>query len=150
MGRCKRHGKSVIDADVWTHEQLSSGVGDFLYLYSHMASKTMCEAVVEGMGAMWDLCSSDNRHLSLQSAAEEALVAWSAPHPWHPEAVTFINHSLNHFVGKDSDGKQKKWKFTHNDTWHKGKSSQAHSQVVERLKKDPLRLPSAMYDVAAE
>ena len=112
-----------------------------------MASKTMCEAVVEGMGAMWDLCSSDNRHLSLQSAAEEALIAWSAPHPWHPEAVTFINHAINHMVGKDSKGKQKTWNFTHNDTWHKGSSSQARSQVVERLKQEPLRLPSSMYDV---
>ena len=32
---------------------------------------------------------------------------------------------------------------------HKRKSSQAHSQVVERLKKEPLRLPSTMYDVSA-
>ena len=111
----------------------------------------MCEAVVEGMGSMWDLCASDNRHLCLKSAAEEALVAWSAPQPWHPEAKTFINHSLNHLFGKTPGGDQKPWNFRHDNSTHKGTSKLVGTGLVEgRLKQEPLRLPSALYDVSAD
>ena len=115
-----------------------------------MATKTMCESVVEGMGGMWSLCSSDNRHLSLEAAAQEAMICWSAPQPWHPEAVPFINHSLNHMVGKTADGKQKPWNFTHSsDDRHHGQLGVGRSQIVQRLRQTRPRLPSSMYDVAA-
>ena len=31
-------------------------MGVILYLWLHMACKSMCEAVVEGMGGVWDRC----------------------------------------------------------------------------------------------
>ena len=50
------------------------------------------------------------------------MICWSAPQPWHPEATAFINHSLNHMVGKDERGNQKSWNFTHsNDDKHHGR-----------------------------
>ena len=91
---------TVIMKDIWSDttddatgasaarlDKLARGYHDFLYLFQHMASKSMCEAVVESMGGMWNLCSSDNRHLSLEAAAQEAIICWSAPQPWHPEAI---------------------------------------------------------------
>ena len=38
------------------------------------------------MGGMWDKCASDARHPKFETGAEEAVIAWSAPHAWHPEA----------------------------------------------------------------
>jgi hypothetical protein len=85
---------TVILADVWKYKELHNGCGDILYLIAHMASKSMCEAVIEGMGGVWSDCSGDKRHLSLQASAEEAMLSWSAPQPWHPEAVPFIKVSV--------------------------------------------------------
>lgn len=62
----------------------------------------------------------------------------------------FVNHSLNHMAGKDTNGHQKPWNFTHHhDDTHHGQLGIGQSLVVERLKKGRPRLPSAMYDVAA-
>ena len=40
---------------------------------------------------------ADDRHPKFATGAEEAVIAWSAPHVWHPEAKVFINHALNDF-----------------------------------------------------
>ena len=109
----------------------------------------MCEAVVEGMGGVWNDCSGDKRHLSLEASAEEAIISWSAPQPWHPEAIPFINHSLNHMVGKDVTGRQKPFNFTHHHDAHHGQLGIGQSLVAQRHKKDPVRLPAAMYDSPA-
>ena len=39
----------------------------------------MCEAVVEGMGSVWDQSCDPVRHLSFENSTEEAVIAWSAP-----------------------------------------------------------------------
>jgi hypothetical protein len=45
------------------------------------------------------------------------VIAWSAPQPYHQEAVPFINHALNHCFGKFTEGpltgQLKPWPFTH-------------------------------------
>ena len=139
--------------DLFTKERFYAGCEDFLYVFQQMASKSMCEAVVEGMGSMWDACATDNRHLGLEAAAEEAVVAWSAPAPWHPDAVPFINHSLNHMFGKDAGGHQKPWNFTRHD--NQGKSTNLRGQlggslVTKRIQKESQsRLPSSVYDQPA-
>jgi hypothetical protein len=145
---------TVIMADVWSsganskQAQLADGFGDFLYLFKHMATKTLCEAVVEGMGGMWSACSTDVRHLSMLAAAQEAVVCWSAPPPWHPAAVPFVNHSLDRMVGKDKSGKQKEWNFTHkgDDRHHGQLGIVSTSKVVGRLKQVNPRLPAALYE----
>ena len=85
-------GKSgvVIMEAVLTQEQFYGDCGDILYLFLHMATKAMCEAVVEGMGGMWDRCSPDERHQSFETGALEAVIAWSAPPCYHPTATPFI------------------------------------------------------------
>ena len=101
------------------------------------------------VGGVWSDCSGDKRHLSLEASAEEAMVCWSAPQPWHPEAKVFINHAINHMMGKDAAGKQKVWNVTHSHELHHGQQGIGQSLVIERHKKDPLRLPSSMYDSPA-
>ena len=71
----------------------------YLHLFAHCALKTMNEAVVEGMGSMWDASADAVRHPTFQESLEEAVIAWSAPQPFHPEAVPFVNRSLTHLYG---------------------------------------------------
>ena len=77
------------------------------------------------------------------------MLLYSAPQPWHPEALPFINHSLNHYFGKDSEGKQKPWNFNHTGDRHKGPLALGQSKVISGKMKERARLPSAMYDVSA-
>ena len=69
-------------------------------------------------------------------------------HAGHPAAVPFINNSINHMVGKDRNGQQKPWNFTHHDHHHSERSL-GRSLVVDRHKKDKPRLPDHIYNVAA-
>ena len=108
-----------------------------------MACKTQCESVVEGMGSTWDKCATDARHPTFEQGAEEGVIAWSAPQPFHPEAVPFVNAALRHHFGGGPD----KWNFTHSDQ----RASRLHSwlggsQVIERHLKVPPRLPKGFYN----
>ena len=47
----------VIMKNVFTEQRFYVGCEDYLYLWLHMACKSMCEAVVEGMGGVWDRCN---------------------------------------------------------------------------------------------
>ena len=62
---------TVIMKDVFTKERFSSDCPDFLYLFKHCATKSMCEAVVEGMGGCWDKSSPDDRHPSFEYGDEQ-------------------------------------------------------------------------------
>ena len=77
-----------------------------------MATKSMCEAVVEGMGGVWDRC---DRQGNWVTATLEAVVAWNTPKPYHPAAVAFINRSLDHWAGKAGAWHDR---FTHRDQHH--------------------------------
>ena len=54
---------------------------DHRYLLQQMATKTLCEAVVEGMGSVWEKCALAERHPDFKTSVEEAVIAWSAPQP---------------------------------------------------------------------
>ena len=41
------------------------------------SAKTMCEAVVEGMGGVWDASAEPRRHPNFETGVEEAIIAWS-------------------------------------------------------------------------
>ena len=88
---------TVIMADVFTMSRFYEGVPDHTCISSltACATKTMCEAVVEGMGGVWDRSASDRRHPSFQAGVQEAVIAWSAPQPWHREAEAFICRALS-------------------------------------------------------
>ena len=141
----------VIMKDVFTMERFYAGNEDFIYLFEHMACKTMCEAVIEGMGGEWDRSAPDSRHPDFDTGSETAVVAWNAPHPYHPAAVPFINHALNDVFGFDAQGVPKPWNFQHVDHRHDERRYVTSSLVTSRHKQeDQPRLPTAMYDVSTK
>ena len=71
---------TVIMKTVFTDARFSSCCKNYLYLWTHMATKSMCEAVVEGMGGVWDRC---DRQGNWVTATEEAVIARNAPQPYH-------------------------------------------------------------------
>ena len=70
---------------------------------------------------------------------------WNSPQPYHPAAIPFINHSLNHLFKGEG-----KWhdKFTHQDNTHIERRV-GSGVVMARHKKDPQRLPDSFYDTSA-
>ena len=73
------------------------------------------------------------------------LRATHAPKPYHPAAVAFINHSLDHWAGGEGKWTQR---FMHHDKHHIERDL-AKGKVIERHKKEVQRLPSSYYDVSA-
>ena len=70
---------------------------------------------------------------------KEAVISWNAPQPWHPEAEIFVAHALDYiFGGKD-------WNFTNVDKRQRMHAWSGGSKVIERKRKDTLRLPSQFY-----
>ena len=67
---------------VFTEPRFYVGVEDYLYLWLHMASKSMCEAVVEGMGGVWDRVATDRRNVGFDTGVKESVLAWNAPQPY--------------------------------------------------------------------
>ena len=135
---------TVIMKDVFTIKRFYDGCDAYLTLYQHCATKFPPESVVESMGGMWDRCASDERHPSFETGAEEAVVAWSAPHAWHPEAKQFISQSLNIHFG------DKPWNFTHRDQRiDRSRAWTGGSQVIQRLHNSyKSRLPASFYGAA--
>ena len=66
------HGQSgtAIMRNIYTEVKFYQGVGDFLHLFKHMACKTANEAVVEGMGSVWDDSASPKRHLNFETGVK--------------------------------------------------------------------------------
>ena len=139
--RWRGQSGTVIAADVFTQSHFYTGCKDYLYLWKIFATKTMNEAVVEGMGGKWDRAAADDRHPSFESGIEEAVVAYSAPQPYHAEADLFCHKALNHhFKGGD-------WNFHHVDKRFSRVRAWAETggKVIGKHKQEPLRLPSSFY-----
>ena len=132
----------VLMKDVFTKARFYSDCPDYLYLFKHCATKTICEAVVEGMGGCWDKCSPDDRHSNFESGIEEAVIAWSAPQPFHSEADPFIRKSLQTLFGEDYSSH-----FHHTDSRTNRIQSWAGGagKTVAKLMQSKPRLPSACY-----
>jgi hypothetical protein len=59
-------------ADVFTLPKLYECCPNYLYLYQHYALKGMSEAIVEGMGGVWDRCARPERHISLEAGVQDS------------------------------------------------------------------------------
>ena len=135
---------TVIMKNVFTEPRFYSKVGDFLYLWLHMATKSMCEAVIEGMGGVWD---RSNRHGSWETAIEEAVVAWNSPqHPHRWPSPSSTTHSTISSKGRANGMSHDK--FTHQDNTHIERRV-GSGVVMARHKKDLQRLPDSFYDTSA-
>ena len=87
-------------ADVFTTPKLYECCRDYLFLFQHCALKHVPEAIVEGMGSVWDRCATPGRHLSFEAGAREAMVCWNAPKVFSSERDPFLLHALSvHFKG---------------------------------------------------
>ena len=127
---------------VFTMPRFYSGCHGYLHLFAHCALKTMNEAVVEGMGGVWDRAAEAGRHLSFEASVEEAVLAWSAPQPYHVEAVSFINDSLVKLFGDDWP---QRFHHVNERVEQLNPWTQAGGMVVSRLKRDKRRLPAAVF-----
>ena len=134
---------TVIMKTVFTDARFYSCCKNYLYLWTHMATKSMCEAVVEGMGGVWDRC---DRQGNWVTATEEAVIAWNAPQPYHPVAVPFINRALENWGGLNWEDR-----FHHNDRSRAQRggigASLQRGLVMTRKKAETQRLPAECYDV---
>lgn len=133
---------TVIMRSVFTMPRFYSGCHGYLHLFAHCALKTMNEAVVEGMGGVWDRAAEAGRHLSFEASVEEAVLAWSAPQPYHVEAVSFINDSLVKLFGDDWP---QRFHHVNERVEQLNPWTQAGGMVVSRLKRDKRRLPAAVF-----
>ena len=134
---------TVIMQHVFTMPRFFQGVRDYLYLFVHCASKTMCEAVIEGVGSVWDQCASPVRHLGMEASQQECAIAYNGPPPYHPAAPAFIARTLNLvFNGKA-------WKFTHKDQRTEripAFATSGESKVTHKHKThDASRLPESLF-----
>ena len=55
----------VIAKDVFTKVQFYEGADQYLYLFEHCATKSCCEAVLEGMGSTWDRAAAPCKKFGL-------------------------------------------------------------------------------------
>ena len=127
-------------------ERFYKGCEDYLYLYCHCAAKSMCEAVIEGCGSVWD--RQARHHPSFETGTERGVIAWSAPWPWHPAAKVFVNHALADVFDGDLCGR-----FTHVNKQTSripAFATSGGSVVGQRLRKAGSRLPAALYDVSVK
>eukprot|EP00310_Coccolithus_braarudii_P018015 CAMPEP_0183334074 /NCGR_PEP_ID=MMETSP0164_2-20130417/2787_1 /TAXON_ID=221442 /ORGANISM="Coccolithus pelagicus ssp braarudi, Strain PLY182g" /LENGTH=436 /DNA_ID=CAMNT_0025503143 /DNA_START=118 /DNA_END=1428 /DNA_ORIENTATION=- len=138
------HGQSgtAIMRTVYTEVKFYRGVGDFLHLFKHMACKTANEAVVEGMGSVWDDSASPKRHLNFETGVKEAVICYNGPPPHRPEAKLFLHKSLNTYF----EGGPDKWNFAHEDKRFRGIVWAGGSKVIDRQLKVKPRLPNACYE----
>jgi hypothetical protein len=94
-----------------------------------------------------------NRHPGFETGAEEAVVAWNAPQPYHPAADAFVTNALNDVFGFDKQGHPKPWNLTHRDAaadHHIGRAL-GRSVVISRHKRnDQPRFPSQYYDISTQ
>ena len=103
----------------------------------------MCEAVLEGMGSVWDLAADAKRGSNFLYSQKEAMIAYNGPPAYTPEAKPFVARALNHhFKGKN-------WNFVHLDPRQRHVQYAAGSKTLERKRTEKTRLPAAMYDVQA-
>ena len=118
------------------------GCPDFLYLYaSTSTTKTSNEAVVEGMGSVWDAAAESRRHVGFEAGVQDAVISYSAPPSHLPAADAFIDRSLRtHFEGGPS-----KWNFGNEDARFRNTVFSGGSKVLHKMSKASTRLPEHFY-----
>ena len=129
--------------NVFTELRFYEGCREFLYLFQMMAAKTRNEAVVEGMGSVWDKVNDPQRHPGFVTGAEEAVIAYSAPPCAAPKAEDFVRRALDHKFG----GKGWSKNFVHTDA-SRDTNLFGESKVIKKVReRAQSRLPARMYRV---
>ena len=94
--------------------------------------KTPGEAVVEGMGSVWDESATERRHVGFDSGVHDAVVAYmySAPEPHLPKADQFITRALNTYF----EGGPEKWNFKNEDARFRNVVFSGGSKVIAKAR----------------
>jgi len=133
---------TVIMADVFRYQKFYEVCPNFLYLYQHCALKSVPEAVVEGMGGVWDRCATPERHLTFEAGVKEAVICWNAPKPHMESCIPFLDRALLvHFDGKPPH-------FTHVDA--AASRRVVHSKVVQKHRNAKPRLPGSLWETSTQ
>ena len=110
-------------------------------LFQLMATKTRNEAVVEGMGSVWDKVNDPQRHPGFVTGAEEAVIAYSAPPCAAPEAEDFLRRALEKKFGTTAWAKN----FVHHDK-SRDTNLFGESKVIKKVRERAAsRLPASAY-----
>jgi hypothetical protein len=129
---------TAIMADVYKHPKFYEVCPNFLYLYQHCALKSVPEAVVEGMGSVWDRCATPGRHLTFEAGVQEAVICWNAPKPHMDACIPFLDRALLvHFNGKPPH-------FTHVSA--AASRGVVQSKVVQKHRNEKPKLPATLWD----
>ena len=127
---------TVLMRDVFSQPKFYECCPGFLYLFQHCALKGSPEAVVEGMGGVWDRCAEAGRHLSFEVGVQEAVICWNAPRPYDEACDLFLHRALSlHFKGDRPH-------FTHTLA-----AVVTKSKVVQKIQCIPSRLPGSLWKV---
>jgi hypothetical protein len=122
--------------DVFSQPKFYECCPGYLYLFQHCALKGVPEAIVEGMGGVWDRCAAPGRHLSFEAGVREAVVCWNAPRPYDEACDAFLDRALSHhFKGAMPH-------FT-----HASDAVTPQSKVVQKLRNTQPRLPALLWTV---
>ena len=126
---------------VFTERRFYADCAEFLYVFQLMATKTRNEAVVEGMGSVWDKVNDPQRHPGFTTGAEEAVIAYSAPPCASAEAEDFLRRALAKHFKTAAWGK----KFVHTDE-ARGTNTFGVSKVIQKTRdRAKSRLPARLY-----
>jgi hypothetical protein len=135
--RCAK-SSTVLMRDVFSQPKFYECCPGYLYLFQHCALKGSPEAVVEGMGGVWDRCAEPGRHLSFEAGVQEAVVCWNAPRPYDEGCDAFLDRALSlYFNGACPH-------FTHSET---SAAVVTKSKVVQKIQRIPSRLPASLWKV---
>ena len=127
---------TVLMRDVFSQPKFYECCPGYLYLFQHCALKGVPEAIVEGMGGVWDRCAAPGRHLSFEAGVREAVVCWNAPRPYDEACDAFLDRALSHhFKGAMPH-------FT-----HASDAVTPQSKVVQKLRNTQPRLPALLWTV---
>jgi hypothetical protein len=129
---------TVLMSDVFTMPKLYDCCPNYLYIYQRCALKGVPEAIVKGMGGVWDRCARPGRHISFEAGVQEAVVCWNAPKRHHADCNGFLYRALSlHFKGGS-------WHFTHTSAATMRRAEQ--SKVVQKLAKQQPKLPGNVWE----
>ena len=94
---------------------LYEGVQEWNHFFSHMALKTLCEEVVEGMGSVIDRHATSFRgNIGQRRYSTEAMIHWNGPSP--NDCEPYLARALDRHFAKHNSRQAGRWNFTPMDS----------------------------------
>jgi hypothetical protein len=146
---CRRDGDNIdtvrlgteIQQEILTKSEWYDLAPAYLYLYQHMALKSFCEAVVEGMCSVVAKHATGVRSLCFDMYAKESIVDYNAPD--RTQSNAFITKALDHLFASKAYKQVKLpagsrgWRFftSLGNQWRADKRSNLSTMLTNRIEK---------------